>query len=140
MTNVQQIAKLEEERQFVEEILNERFNFFMVFFSIIAAGAASTSNQVLFRWILSLGAFISVFLTFAIYRSYFKQRILFKQFKIDNPDHAAAWADDEAKRTCKSLFTVVWILGWFIPIVCTVAISIAALLAWLGRLTVISAP
>jgi hypothetical protein len=136
MADAQEITGLDDERKYIEELLNDRFNFFMLFFSIIAAGAAATTSQVLFRWILTIGSLVSWFLAMTIYRCFYKQRLLWHLLEETNKNHAAIWAHAQAKGRRMSLFSVIWILGWFIPMVCTISISIAAMLAWFGCLSV----
>ncbi len=49
---------MSQERAFMEDLVCQRFNFFLILFSLILAGAASTDTQLMMILVLALGTFI----------------------------------------------------------------------------------
>lgn len=61
---------LDEERKYLEGLLNTRFNFYLVFNSLLLVAAYSTDKQVHTFLLLVLGLCVSVFFTTATIRTY----------------------------------------------------------------------
>ena len=126
------------EREFIENLLCTRFNFFLVFYSLVIAGFVTTTKECYQPIILILGTIISILLAFTIYRSHIKLDILLNdclKFRDPISKHPAA----EIERICnarhpwfKRLFSVRWIIGWFIPLICCVTLILAAVFSCLG--------
>jgi hypothetical protein len=57
------------ERAFMETLLGQRFNFFLVFFSFVLAGALNSHTQRYFQLILSLGTIICWRLALVVIRT-----------------------------------------------------------------------
>jgi hypothetical protein len=71
-----ELEKMVDERQFMENLLCTRFNFFLMFFGLVVAGAVATNDTYLFRLILVIGFVISVPLAMTIGRAQFKLGII----------------------------------------------------------------
>lgn len=60
---------MSQERAFIENLLNQRFNFFLIFFSITMAGFVNTDNWLVGQTILTLGSVILILIARAIEKS-----------------------------------------------------------------------
>jgi hypothetical protein len=63
---------LSQERALIENLLCQRFNFLLVFYSLIVAGAFTTSSQRNFNIVLTVGAIISSLFALPIARAQHK--------------------------------------------------------------------
>ena len=135
------------ERHFIEGLLCERFNFLLVFFSLVVAGALQTDRPLTFAVVLALGALICTLLAAAIARAQLKLDLILAQLKIHCPTDPAAredeWAKDAAlladakvPRYAKRMVSRSRrrLIGYFIPLVCYVSLwagAVAAAAGWL---------
>ncbi len=127
---------LSEEREFMENLLNQRFDFLLVFYALVIAGAVSANSQLQFSIILIVGAVVCLFLGLSIYRANTKLTLIIDRI-FQDPTHIVTQINEEAKKMRgRSLFSVRWIIGWFIPLLCFVTLASAGVLACLGRLSV----
>lgn len=121
---------MSDERAFMENLLCSRFNFFLVFFGLIIAGAVSTSDARFFKIILSLGSVISIPFALTIARAQRKldialEKHLFSEnYKSYWGKHPAKVLDDE----CDGRSMRRWI-GYWIPFSCCLALVLGAILA-----------
>ena len=60
---------MSQERVFIETLLNQRFNFFLIFFSLVLAGAINAKEQLHFQLVLSLGTVICFLFASVLRRS-----------------------------------------------------------------------
>ena len=60
---------MSQERMLTEQIVGLRFNFFLVFISVVVAGAVNAKVQWHLLLVLIIGAIISFVLTLALYRT-----------------------------------------------------------------------
>lgn len=117
---------MSQERAFVENLLGQRFNFLLVFFSITVAGAVNARDSVLQAFVLTMGGVISLFLKLAIGRAQQKlDLILDLLFKDEN--HPAALIDKMAEGRASQRR----LIGYWIPSLCFAALAGSAALAWL---------
>ncbi len=121
---------MSDERAFIENLLCSRFNFFLVFFSLVLAGAVSTSDPKHFKIMLTLGAAISIPFALTIARAQRKLDIALDKHLFLKDGHPAKVLNDE----CGGPSMRKWI-GYWIPLVCCLALVIGAVLAWCGCLT-----
>ncbi len=133
---------MSQERAFIENLLCQRFNFLLVFYSLVVAGAFATNSQVNFNIALTLGAFICTLLSFPIARSQHKLDLILKHIWTTQGEHPSKKANDWA---C-DLTGVPWLMrymvrssrrgmvGYWVPLFCWVSLWIGAILAWLGFL------
>lgn len=121
---------MSQERAFVETLLNQRFNFYMVFFSLVIAGTLNARGQFHLQMITSIGAFVAVLLAMPIMRADKKLALIMNDLKTD-PSHPVKIIDDLAGPAWSKRR----IVGRWIPVLCSACLCIAALAAWSGVLT-----
>ena len=63
---------LNQERVFLEGLLQQRFNFFIIVFSLIAVGGTSANSLSELNWVLTVGFVLSLLLALAVYRVFTK--------------------------------------------------------------------
>jgi hypothetical protein len=115
---------MSQERAFIENLLSQRFNYFILFYSIIVAGFVSTNNIIYCQIILTLGAVITFLFARVLRRSQQKlDLILGYLFKDDL--HPAKIIDDRAIGCIGSKRKII---GIVIPTICYLTLSIGALL------------
>jgi hypothetical protein len=118
-----------QERAFVESVLNQRFNFLLVFVSLIVTGAVNARDTAkLQACVLTFGAVISLCMLPTIYRSHQKLDILMRILKKDKT-HPVGFTEEKVDG-----FSVRWIIGWFIPLLCVIALAAAAVASWHGKI------
>lgn len=129
-----------QERDFIENLLHGRFNFFLVFFSLVIAGVLAAKTNKYLIPILSIGFAICLALSFTIHRSFIKLGIYLKELRKLKPPaynfhHPVALSYDwiEGLPFYKRLFTVRWLLP-FISYLCTVLLIVGLFLASMGYL------
>lgn len=116
---------ISQERQFVETILGQRFNFFLVFFALICAGALNAREwaSYLQTSILTLGALICFALALAIMRAQHKLDLILAELGKDSR-HPFTFINARAGR-----WSMRWLIGYGVPVACTAALAIAAILS-----------
>jgi putative Ca2+/H+ antiporter (TMEM165/GDT1 family) len=116
-----------DKRKFLETLLNQRFNFLLVFFSLVVAGALKANNQVYFIIVLSVGAAICWLISLTVFRCQKKFDIIFDKLPLKHP---AKLSDSKAKR----IFGVRRIIGYILPALCSTLLTLASIFAKLGIL------
>ena len=120
---------------FIENLFSQRFNFFIVIFSLVIAASGSANTQAKLVAVLWIGEILCFLVGLTIYRIYVKLIwILQSLHKI--PDHPVA-KTGAAMRPLgrRGLFGVNSILGVVIPSICCLTLFVGALLASAGILT-----
>ena len=118
------------ERVFMENLLCTRFNFFLVFFSLVIGGALSTVNPDHVKMVLSVGALISVPFAGTIARSQQKLNIILNDY-LFHEEGPVKTINDACKgkgigmRNC---------IGYWIPLICCSLLIAGAFSAWKGWL------
>ena len=120
---------MSDERAFMENLLCSRFNFFLVFFTLVIAAAVSTSNAGHFKIVLTLGTAISIPFALTIARAQRKLDIALDNHLFKTPGHPAKILNEE----CRGPSMRKWI-GYWIPLACCTALGVGAILAWAGCL------
>lgn len=120
---------MSQERAFIEQIMNQRFNFFLVFYSVVLAGAVNSRTQQHFFLILLLGSVVTGFLTYSIVRAHRKLGTILDVLFQDE-SHPATIID----KAHYKLLSVRWVIGGLIPIACTLSLFVGAYLVYQGRL------
>jgi len=124
-----------QERQFIENLLCTRFNFFLVFYSLVVIGFVTTAECIYKPIILILGSAISILLALVIYRSHLKLGLILKNhldIGSNKPTHPAGIIDQECNQSdgwVHKLFSVRWIIGWLIPLLCCLSLLVGAILS-----------
>jgi len=117
---------MSQERAFVENLLGQRFNFLLVFYSIFVAGAVQARESHLLQAIvLSLGAIVSFCLMLAVRRAQEKLDVILLLLFSD-PTHPATIANNRA--TGKSRRKMV---GYVVPTICCMSLAVWAIIAWI---------
>jgi len=114
-----------QERAFIESVLNQRFNFLLVFVSLILAGAINAHAWPIVQTIvLTFGTIISGGISITIQRAHHKLGLIMEILKRDKT-HPFTIIDNAAGGR-----TVRWIIGWFIPLLCFFTLDGAAAWGW----------
>lgn len=112
-----------QERMLFETILNQRFNFLLVFVGLIVTGGINArTDKVLQCSVFAFGAVVTLFLSMTIWRAHRKLDIIMQTLYTDTT-HPAAMINRAAGG-----FSVRWIIGWGIPMLCTLALTAEAIL------------
>jgi len=120
---------LSQERVHLENLFCQRFNFFIVIFSLVVAGAASANTQVKLAALLWIGCVLCILVALTIYRNYVKLMWIFQSLH-RIPSHPVAQAGVAAKKLgWRGLFGVNAIIGILIPALCCLVLLVGAILA-----------
>ena len=128
-TDTSEIAQKEmsKERTFIETLVGQRFNFFIVFFSLIVGGAVNAKSQIMFQIILSVGMAVGWLITYTLVVAHIKlERVLARLAK----HHPYSIVQDEVSVTGRKF------IGWWIQILCSLILSAGAVLSWLSFISV----
>jgi multisubunit Na+/H+ antiporter MnhG subunit len=122
--------ELYEERRHLENLLNTRFNFFIVVFASILASLFTVKNFTQFLIILIIGALIESALAIVIARAQFKLKFFLNEIR-KTENHAEKMADLYANSKKTNLCFIIRhscnpIIGYIIPIV----ISSCLIISW----------
>ena len=125
---------LSQERVFMENLFCQRFNFFIVIFSLVVAGAAGANTQVKLAAILWIGCALCTLVGLTIYRNYVKLMwILQSLHRI--PGHPVSQSGVAVRELgWRGLFKVNAIIGVVIPVLCCLILLVGAFLASTGNL------
>jgi hypothetical protein len=119
-----------QEREFLENLVYQRVNYFLVLFGLVVAGASAATSLVLFKCVLWFGTVILSLLGVAIagvqWKLDFVLDVLF-----EHPEHPITVVSAAARHG-----RLRGLVGYVIPVVCCAAILLAAILATIGILTV----
>jgi disulfide bond formation protein DsbB len=124
---------MSQERAFLENLLGQRFNFFLVFFGFVLNGSISAKTQVYLSTILVIGSFVCWSLALTLRRSQQKLDIILEDLFTDET-HPATIVNERCDKTGSRGKRK--IIGYWIPTVCCVILTIGAALAVFGILTV----
>ena len=133
---------LSQERAFIENLLCQRFNFLLVFYSLVVAGALTTDVPHYVGIILILGALICSLFALPIARAQHKLDLLLVHIGELHPTHPSRLTDVWASDLSRVPMLVRWsvrhsrrdVIGYWIPLICAVTLWIGAILAWTGVL------
>ena len=125
---------INQERMFMENLLSQRFNFFLVTFSLVLSGAASANSQIKLQLLLLAGLILCLLMWATVYRIYIKVGVTLKMCY----EHEDKFLQEIAKRTKQRViaFTggVNSLVGIWIPLTCVLMIAIAFILSLSGTL------
>jgi hypothetical protein len=131
---------LSQEREFIENLLCQRFNFLLLFYSLVLAGAFATTSDRNFSIVLTIGAIVCSMIVFPTARAQHKLDLIIRELGRRDPAHPArltdVWSSD-LTMVPRLMRPIVRrgrrdVIGYWIPIVCALSLWIAATLAWLG--------
>lgn len=125
---------LSQERMFIENLFCQRFNFFIVIYSLVIAGAATTNIQWKLTAILAIGFVLCLLVSLTIYRNYVKLIWILKTLH-RNPQHPVAMAQTGIQSLgARRLFGVNSIIGIWIPVFCCITLLVGFVLSFRGAL------
>lgn len=87
---------MSQERAFMENLLGQRFNFFLVFFSLVVAGSVNSKTQFHLQIVLGIGAAICVLLATTLARSQEKLDLILTDL-LSDPSHPVTIINNRAK-------------------------------------------
>jgi hypothetical protein len=119
---------MSQERVLVETILNERLNFFLVFFSVVLAGSVNARSDQQLTLVLCLGSLLAMLLAFALVRAYLKLQTILTMLRAD-ATHPFTIVDGRHS----SRFAARAVTGIAIPALLTSLLTTGAVAASLGR-------
>jgi hypothetical protein len=119
---------MSQERVFEETLLNQRFNFFLLFFSLVAAGSVNARTQVLFDAILAVGTIVCVLLALVLSRTQQKLELILDDLFTDE-SHPATIVDRRVRKRGGSRRRLI---GLYIPWICCTILVTGLVLALLG--------
>ena len=122
---------MSQERAFIETLLNQRFNFFLVVFSLAVAGVINSKGNLQLSLVLSIGAAITALLASTLARSQEKLGLILADLRTD-PSHPVSIIDSRARKGGSRMR----IVGIWIPRLCSGTLIVGAALAWLGVFTI----
>jgi hypothetical protein len=115
---------ISQERAFMETLLGQRFNFLLVFFSLVMAGAVNSRESPFIQAsVLSMGAIICFCLMLTINRSQQKLDLIIAII-MEDPHHPVTVINALAKGPSRRR-----LIGYYVPAFCFVALASWALLA-----------
>lgn len=122
---------MSQERAFIENLLARRFNFFLVFFSIVMAGSVNAKTQPQLQIVLAIGSAICVLFALVLARSQEKLDLCLADLFTD-PSHPATIIDQRAQKGGSRRR----VLGVWIPHLCCNILIVGFILSLCGVLTV----
>ncbi len=114
---------LEDERAFIENLVCQRFNFLLVFFGLIVAGAVSAQNRTLALVVLWLGVAVMWALAVTVAAAHWKLQRILAIICTDDPQHPIAIISAQAGHR-----RINWLIGYVVPAFCAVALLLGAVL------------
>lgn len=128
-------AELNEERMFLEGLLQQRFNFFIVAFGLAVAAGATANDFPELIFVLVVGFVLCLLLAIPVYRIFVKadaSLIMMHTFKDKPMDKVAVLAEKKWRLS----FQANDYLGYWIPGACLLAFIVWGLLASCGAIPV----
>lgn len=122
---------MSEEREFMEKLLCQRFNFFLLTFSLILTAAFTTSSGNDRTLILLAGDILAILIGFTILRAHIKHHFIMTGL-YSRKEHPAAIVNNAInKMGPDSLFTVSRMIGIWIPSACVLILFLFTVLSCL---------
>jgi disulfide bond formation protein DsbB len=123
---------MSDEREFMENLLCQRFNFFLVMFSLILAAAFTARPHLDRTLILATGVILSVMVWLTLYRAHVKHHWIM-QHLYGRPEHPAAIVNTEVKKQGRKSFrSVSWFVGVGIPLLCVLVLLVFTVISAIG--------
>lgn len=121
---------MSQERAYMETLLNQRFNFFLVLFSLIIAGALNSKVQIHLQLILTIGTIIILLFGSVLRRSQEKLDLAIADLFTDET-HPATILDRRAKKGGSRRKLIGVYIPWFVSI----TLVVGTILAWFNIIT-----
>jgi len=130
------------EREFVENLVSQRFNYFIVAYSIFITASATVNEVKSLIIILSLGILVLSFIGFTIYRTHVWLDIVFKILhNLPEKVHLFEMIREEQKKSIwikRHHGSVNKMIGIYIPLFCCLTLIIGLILVLIGCLEPLS--
>jgi hypothetical protein len=121
---------MSQERAFIETIVGQRFNFFMVFFSLVVAGGINARDDYLLQCLVfTVGAIALAMLSSVLARAQYKLDLILSLL-FQDPTHPATIINERARGGSRRK-----LIGYVLPRVCLFSLTVLTVLAWLGYLS-----
>lgn len=119
-----------DERNLMENMFSQRFNFLLVTFSLFLVGAATVNNELLFQIILGLGALFTFLVALNLYRAFIKLDIILKiLYKLEDY-HIFPFVKKEVEQIgIKALVGTNRLVGILIPFLCVLTLIVLCVLS-----------
>ena len=118
---------MSQEREFIETLVGQRFNFFLIFFSLVINGSVNARTQLNLQIILTIGMLVCWMIAYTLVVANMKLNLILG--KLD-PDHPFRVIDDQVHVTGRN-----WI-GSRIPVFCSSILTLGAVLSWCSCISV----
>ncbi len=118
---------MSEERAFIENLVVQRFNFFLLFFTLIVAGAVGVKNETNLKAVLIVGAAVSCMITYTLIIANMKLNHILDRLDSKHPFRVI---EKEVGLSGRN-----WI-GYWIPVICSFVLIAACFLALCGHVAV----
>jgi hypothetical protein len=126
---------MSEERELMENLLCQRFNFFLVLFALFILSATTCRDDTTSGVILAMGFLLCLMVWMTVYRAHVELHWIMQERIYKTEKHPAKIVNDEIKRRgLLSLFSVSRWIGVVIPAVCCVILIGGALGLFCGVL------
>jgi hypothetical protein len=112
-----------QEREFIENLLCQRFNFFLVFFGLVVAGAIACKEQLYLQILLWFGASIAFLISLTIAGLQWKLGVILDKIYLDRDSPIGFFYHN----VCK--LHISCIIGYLIPGICTLSLLFGAICA-----------
>jgi len=122
---------MSQERVYHATLLNQRFNFMMILFSLVIAGALNSKQQIHLQLILTVGTIVISLFRSVIGRTQEKLDLIIADIYTDET-HPATIIERRSKKGGSRRHMIGTYIPWFV----TGILIIAAILAWLNILTI----
>lgn len=105
---VSPVWDMSQERVFIENLLARRFNFFLVFFSIVLAGSMNVKTQAQLQIVLGIGSIICVLFAMVLARSQEKLDLILQDLFSDESHPATIIDRRDSKGGSRRRYLGVW--------------------------------
>jgi hypothetical protein len=123
---------MSQERAFIENLFCQRFNFFIVIFSLVIAGAASANTQPKLITLLWIGCYLCTLVALTLYRNWVKLNWVLRSLHANAAHPLTLTARGIEKLSYPILFGVNPIIGVVIPTSCSAILFAGAVLSSCG--------
>ena len=120
---------LSDERQFVENLVQQRFNFLLVVFSFVIAGAMGATSQIKLNILLGVGSVVCTLVSLTVYRAHVKLDQILKVLH-KTPGHPVALSGEMVEKLgWQGLFSATAIIGVIVPYFCSLCLIFGFILS-----------
>lgn len=114
----------------MENILNQRFNFLLVLFSLFVTAAVTSDSQQIMSLVLWVGCMTCGLVGYTIVRAFVKHDIALQELYKADATNPAKYLQAQARGPSAR-----WIMGWGIPLFCFVVLLVGACSSSCGHLS-----